>query len=587
MRNNTRIKKYGLIAAILLCVAFVCSGCEKETGIESAVIPLESLTDNIKTVAAGKELVAETSEEEVTQEPAEEVTTEETGSEEIAKEPEEETTEESEEFTEEIVDLRKDPPVFTVTDEERTFYKTWLDGNISNLVNNIQEEQYGFYDVDYDGVAELIVREPMYTYVLKKQNDSVVLMCDNTQYMTLLPNGMLMRFEFGVGKDSYEFYEVKDGKYELLYTLEREDKVPAENSYDGVFGTEGDGFVINGMNADLGKWNEAMWRWLPEYTERIEKEDSEYYESRYYGLAEVSYTSYTKEKPVLPYAMPEDAYQAFLKGECGAYFADKYADCASYATLPKEEGRCMYLYDIVNYIINSESGSYEGYDVSWSYIDCGRDGHKELLLRIDNIDRDHFSTYVLIQYRDNQLYMCYSEDEWSRSRWTIDQYGCISSDGSGGAGYHVGEQCVLDASCELQVVYSWQVASPGWSLDGDDEMLARIYEVQREWRNAHHETENLSSEETFGMLVRERFVIGDKIYYYFAVPEKYVDEMTSQQKENLESLKAAWAEAGVVLNTAEEVDAAMEARADELGTLHCDGQPVEDFTNLECEYYAE
>lgn len=587
MRNNTRIKKYGLIAAILLCVAFVCSGCEKETGIESAVIPLESLTDNIKTVAAGRELVAETSEEDVTQEPAEEVTTEETGSEEIAKEPEEETTEESEEFTEEIVDLRKDPPVFTVTDAERTFYKTWLDGNISNLVNNIQEAQYGFYDVDYDGVAELIVREPMYTYVLKKQNDSVVLMCDNTQYMTLLPNGMLMRFEFGVGKDSYEFYEVKDGKYELLYTLEREDKVPAENSYDGVFGTEGDGFIINGINADLVKWNDAIWSWLPEYTERIESEDSEYYELRYYCFAEVSYTSYTKEKTVLSYAMPEDAYQAFLKGECGAYFADKYADCASYATLPKEEGRCMYLYDIVNYIINSESGSYEGYDVSWSYIDCGRDGHKELLLRIDNIDRDHFSTYVLIQYRDNQLYMCYSEDEWSRSRWAIDQYGCISSDGSGGAGYHVGEQCVLDASCELQVVYSWQVASPGWSLDGDDEMLARIYEVQREWRNAHHETENLSSEETFGMLVRERFVIGDKIYYYFAVPEKYVDEMTSQQKENLESLKAAWAEAGVVLNTAEEVDAAMEARADELGTLHCDGQPVEDFTNLECEYYAE
>lgn len=587
MRNNTRIKKYGLIAAILLCVAFVCSGCEKETGIESEVIPLESLTDNIKTVAAGRELVAETSEEDVTQEPAEEVTTEETGSEEIAKEPEEETTEESEEFTEEIVDLRKDPPVFSVTDEERTFYKTWLDGNISNLVNNIQEAQYGFYDVDYDGVAELIVREPMYTYVLKKQNDSVVLMCDNTQYMTLLPNGMLMRFEFGVGKDSYEFYEVKDGKYELLYTLEREDKVPAEKSYDGVFGTEGDGFIINGINADLDKWYEAIWHWLPEYTERIESEDSEYYELRYYCFAEVSYTSYTKEKTVLSYAMPEDAYQAFLKGECGAYFADKYADCASYATLPKEEGRCMYLYDIVNYIINSESGSYEGYDVSWSYIDCGRDGRKELLLRIDNIDRDHFSTYVLIQYRDNQLYMCYSVDEWSRSRWTIDQYGCISSDGSGGAGYHVGEQCVLDASCELQVVYSWQVVSPGWSLDGDDEMLARIYEVQRKWVSAHRETENLSSEETFGMLVRERFVIGDKIYYYFAVPEKYVDEMTSQQKENLESLKAAWAEAGVVLNTAEEVDAAMEARADELGTLHCDGQPVEDFTNLECEYYAE
>lgn len=230
MRNNTRIKKYGLIAAILLCVAFVCSGCEKETGIESEVIPLESLTDNIKTVAAGRELVAETSEEEVTQEPVEEVTTEETGSEELAKEPEEETTEESEKFTEEIVDLRKDPPVFSVTDEERTFYKTWLDANISNLVNNIQEAQYGFYDVDYDGVAELIVREPMYTYVLKKQNDSVVLMCDTTQYMTLLPNGMLMRFEFGVGKDSYEFYEVKDGKYELLYTLEREDKVPAEKS---------------------------------------------------------------------------------------------------------------------------------------------------------------------------------------------------------------------------------------------------------------------------------------------------------------------------------------------------------------------
>ena len=118
-------------------------------------------------------------------------------------------------------------------------------------------------------------------------------------------------------------------------------------------------------------------------------------------------------------------------------------------------------------------------------------------------------------------------------------------------------------------------------------MLDRIYEVEGEWVSAYREAGNSYSTESFGMLVRERFVIGDKIYYYFAVPEKYVDEMTSQQKENLEGLKAAWAEAGVVLNTAEEVDAAMEARADELGTLHCDGQPVEDFTNLECEYYAE
>ncbi len=585
--KNKKIKKYGFIITILLCVAFACSACEKETEIENTVISLESLTDNIMTVAADKELVDETSQAEVVEEPAEGVTTEENGSEAIAKESEEETTEESEEFTDEIVDLRKDPPVFTVTDAERTFYKTWLDGNISNLVNNIKEAQYGFYDVDYDGVAELIVREPMYTYVLKRQNDNVFLMCDTTQYMTLLPNGMLMRFEFGVGKDSYEFYEVKDGKYELLYTLEREDKVPAENSYDGVFGTEGDGFIINGINADLGKWNEARWRWLSEYTEKIELEDSEYYELRYYCFAEVSYTSYAKEITVLPYAVPEDAYQAFLKGECGAYFADKYGDYASKVTLSKEESRCMYLYDLVNHIINSTGGSWEGHDVSWAYIDCGKDGYKELLLRIDNISGDHFSTYVLMQYRDNQLYMCYCEDEWSRSNWSIDQYGCISSEGSSGAGYQSGAQCVLDASCELQVVYSWQVVSPGWNLDGDDEMLSLIREVQGAWVDAYVEAGNANSYDIFGPLIRKRFVIGDNIYYYFFLAEENVDEMTSQQKENLESLKAAWAEAGVVLNTAEEVDAAMEARADELGTLHCDGQPVEEFATLEYEYYIK
>lgn len=585
--KNTRIKKYGLIMTILLCVALVCSGCDKESGAENKVIPLESLTDDIETIVAYKEMVDQTSEEVTTEAVGEEETTEDTDGEEIAEEPEkEETTEESEEFPEEFVDLEKELPVFVVTDAEKAFYKSWLDGNISNLVNNVKEAQYGFYDVDYDGIAELIVREPMHTYVLQNRNGEVMNMCDTSQYMSLLPNGMLMRFEFAVGKDAYEFYEIKDGKYQLLYTLAREDKVPAEKSYDGIFGTEGDGFTINGISADLDNWYDALYNWMPMYTAKIERDDSEYPDYEYYHLAEVHYMDYTGERQTLSYATPEEAYQAFLRGECGAYFAEHYADKALSKTLPKEEGRCMYLYDIVNHIVNYDGGSYEGYGAAWTYIDCGRDGRQELLLSVDNISGDHFVTYVLLQYRENQLYICYSEDEWSRSHWTIDEYGCISSDGSGGAGYHAGEQCVLDASCELQVVYSWQTVSPGWSLNGDDEMLDLIREVQRAWVDAYSEAGNSYDYETFGILVRERFVIGDKIYYYFAIPENYVDEMTSEQKENLESLKAAWAEAGVVLNTSEEVNAAIEARAAELGTLNCDGKPVEEFTDVEYDYYA-
>jgi len=86
--------------------------------------------------------------------------------------------------------------------------------------------------------------------------------------------------------------------------------------------------------------------------------------------------------------------------------------------------------------------------IDYGFIDCGKDGVSELVLRfngmdIDGIDDDSTLVYV-IKYINGKLYLCYYYETWARSETSINEYGYIKSSGSGGASHHISEYSFID-----------------------------------------------------------------------------------------------------------------------------------------------
>lgn len=86
--------------------------------------------------------------------------------------------------------------------------------------------------------------------------------------------------------------------------------------------------------------------------------------------------------------------------------------------------------------------------IDYAFIDCGKDGEGELLLRFNGMDidgADDNSTLVyVIKYIDGKLYLCYYYETWARSETSINEYGFITSSGSGGASLHITDYSFID-----------------------------------------------------------------------------------------------------------------------------------------------
>lgn len=535
--------------------AFLCTVCFL-TGCKNAEIN-ESASENIQNsieVEAEAESVSE--ETPATEAEDTEVNSEEASvSEEVATE--EEVTEVWTKWGVELPGI--EPPVFEVTDAEKTFYKDWLNFNIIELAENPEEAEYGFYDVDYDGVAELIVREPMHLYVLQKQNDEVVLLNEETKYMSLLPNGMLMKFEVAADRHQYSFYLLDEGGYELCRTLSRRDT--AEGGY-GKFYAEEDERLIDGVSVSRDEWDELLYDILLRYWGRYEKDSGEIETYQYY-LAEVEFTKFMGGAPeALAYATEEEAYQAFLNGECGAYLSNNYSDeNVGYMTFVPMENHPYYLYEIINLLLNDRWGGstdatfadYYTYDVSSAYIDCGLDGRTELLLEFEK--EEHEVKYIL-QYKDGQLYFCYARDQVARSYVQINEHGYITDGGSGGACIHGGEAVVLDGNCDEHLIYEWYSVVRGDSFLNvkDDDTDDLVDDVWNEYYDG-----NDTDEDLYGFELAYYYING-KYYYIY-----YIDEEEEKENPILAGLRVAYEESGLDLYTYEEVKVLIDAERNKWG----------------------
>jgi hypothetical protein len=177
-----------------------------------------------------------------------------------------------------------------------------------------------------------------------------------------------------------------------------------------------------------------------------------------------SATEPTVTPEVMPTHSPEElsmeAYEKFMKNEMKVSFdhfmPKDYAEEALY-----KKGSEYTLSEVLGivtayYFENSTNKKIKYMD--YSYIDCGKDGVNELILRfngMDIYDKDDDSTLVyIIKYIDGKLSLRYYYETWARSESTMNEYGYYQSGGSNGASNHMTEYSLIDKDGNWQFIAS-------------------------------------------------------------------------------------------------------------------------------------
>lgn len=151
-----------------------------------------------------------------------------------------------------------------------------------------------------------------------------------------------------------------------------------------------------------------------------------------------------------PEALSMDAYEGFLNNEMKLSF-DHFMpkDYMGEALFKKgSEYTLLEVLDVVTTYYSRDPSDQKIDSIDYGYIDCGKDGVNELVLRfngMDIYDKDDDSTVVyIIKCIDGKLSLCYSYETWARCYASINVYGYYQSAGSNGASNHGSEDGVID-----------------------------------------------------------------------------------------------------------------------------------------------
>ncbi len=155
----------------------------------------------------------------------------------------------------------------------------------------------------------------------------------------------------------------------------------------------------------------------------------------------------------------ESLYESFLHNKAKVKISNSN-NFGYYFNFEENVGSEYTLEEIVNLIIANYVGD-PGYGVrirlesiEYTYIDCGRDGTEELLLKVYTPSSDDWTEYIIIKEVSGSLETIYSDVAWARSSIYINEYGYIYGDGSGGASHHVFDKAFIDAYGTYHYIYS-------------------------------------------------------------------------------------------------------------------------------------
>lgn len=154
----------------------------------------------------------------------------------------------------------------------------------------------------------------------------------------------------------------------------------------------------------------------------------------------------------------EGLYESFLAGEAKVHFNSENMNFENWNTtnIENKELTIQELADSAKKdFVDEEFASECVSDVEYSYIDCGNDGTKELLVKITAgiPEGVQFDNYMIIRDNAGSLQTVFGVDSWDRSYVTVNEYGVIKTDGSGGWGTFSFNKSYVDGNGAFHPLY--------------------------------------------------------------------------------------------------------------------------------------
>ena len=255
-----------------------------------------------------------------------------------------------------------------------------------------------------------------------------------------------------------------------------------------------------------------------------------------------------------------EAYEKFLKNETILFF-ENYMQKNDFDSDSFETGRGYTLSEVLrnittDYLQYSENKKIDAID--YSYIDCGKDGVKELVLRFNGMNiysQDDDSTLVyIIKYIDGKLVLCFSYETWARSESSINEFGYYGSQGSGGASNYGESYGLVDKDGNWQFIVSisreYDINQLFWP-----EEIARIPIIA--------EKKGITQGVEFDTIWFDENDHEKEIYTYYVYDENAEIETADLYTNSI--YKDMFDEAMVPFNTPDEISAMIKAKRELLG----------------------
>lgn len=262
-----------------------------------------------------------------------------------------------------------------------------------------------------------------------------------------------------------------------------------------------------------------------------------------------------------------EAYKKFLKNEAKISF-DRFMPKIDGEEDLFKKGSEYTLSDVLDVITKNYFQFFTNTKIAYidySYIDCGKDGVNELVLRFNGMDiyePDDDSTLVyIIKYIDGKLSLCYYYETWARCDATINKYGYYQDGGSNGASNHGFEDGLIDKDGNWQFIDYTECETDINQLAQSDE-LGKIPEVA--------ETKGISGEIEVNTIDFDENAYklgeaGSKEFYTFYVYDNN-DELIEDANLYTDSVyKDIFDEAKVPFITPDEVSAMISKKEESVG----------------------
>ncbi len=436
--------------------------------------------------------------------------------------------------------------IYTFEDDE--FFSDYITGDY----------KYTCCDLSGDGVPELVLlysegeEERLLAFGYESETDEIFKALDvafNSESDYISKNGFVVLHFYKDISDEKYFGKTDDESYtqyiqvrlaqkstndtgnEYITWKKEAGNCEFEECHNLTFGADYDHIMEmaeDQVTLSDGKNPEDMIPYLKECEEKFEDSYEEYKLSKQQGEG-LFYNFNILDVPDNEYEDEDSAYEAFVNNETCVRCENEISTLDTYFP---------YIYGD-KFTLSNWYDSEESETMEKSYIDCGSDGSKELVIEITQEAMEPINTMYVISFYEGHLYLKFVVDSWSRSRKEIGEDGYINSNGSSSSWNYSHDEAVLDSNVIYHEIYDLVVVT----AEGNKEYFPEAYEI---------------SGAGDGSTINIYDIDGEEYYIPYSLGEP-CDE------EDYTDFMKACVECGISFSSQEEVDALIEEKKEEYG----------------------